>query len=565
MSKRSFAVITTILTLSFIAAVLIVFKHVNILRMVNSDILYVDALYMDFFNSPFKIAGWQVVRAPAFLPDWPLYFLARWISGEFIAAHVLYMSAMVLWYMLLFYGFIKFFFGAYLKPRHYYYYVIGFGALLVLPLAFKSHEFNYTDTPLFDPTNHQSPFIWGFPIVMLWLRMLDGTILKMKHFICVAIFALIATASDIWFIIHFVIPLSIAIGVFWIWQKRGGRPELTLLFSLFVGTVIGYLIPFILSYKNIFILPTEPVGLPLISFNSAIEIFQDQIRLIWQSFRKCFQTNVGYGAAVLLAFAYVLPKIWRSFKGKEPKHDKFNAFLGLQLFFVLNTLVVVGLIAINGMWVGIGNLRYMIPMFVLSFFIVSYKIIQIFISKQLLEPSLRWICFSICFCLAMFPLPWPISIPHAPYADMTACMDNLAKQHNLKYGLAEYWQAKYLTSQSRAGIVVNQSTYRFDPLFWINNYRWYLNPETDQLIEYDFFASAKSSESFAKMPTTFGEPSLVVDCIDFHVFIFKDEKRKHFNDVLRPKIQSFIDTVRAGDKRPFWRYVLNLKDPIPVQ
>ena len=565
MNSRWFKTRTVFLTIFFISAVLLIFKHVNSGRLINSDILYPEFLYLDFFISPFKLSGWQVVRAPAFFPDWPLYFLARWISGEFLKAHAFYMSALLLCYMLFFRTFIKFFFKSSLDGRQIYYYCIGFGALIAFPLSFRSYLFNYTDIPLLDPTNHQSPMILGFPIVMIWLNALEGKIIKAKHYIASFLLAVVGTASDLWFVFHVVFPLTLAVLIIWRLRKTNNKlPEVILGLLLYAGAFVGFLIPFILSYKNILMLPFAPVGLRPANINAFIEIFFDQFRLMWGSFRTAFQENTIYGFSVLLAFALVILYFIKFYKNRTKGNFSFP-FIGFNLFFVMNTFVVVMLIAVNGMWVGIGNLRYMIPMFLLSFFIIGYHVVNIVIEKKIFERTALYFFYACCFFLAMAPMKWPVSIPESPYIPPMECLDNVSKDHNLKYGLGEYWESKYFTFLSKNNLVIHQINYYFEPLYWINNYQWYLNPETNQLFDYDFLFLAAGGESYKRANETVGAPSLDINCHGYRVLIYKDESRKHLNEALKPKFQKFIDEMKAGDPRPFWKYVLNIKDKVPGQ
>ncbi len=565
MNNKSFKIMTAFLTLFFASAALLIFKHINTERLVNSDILYPEFLYLDIFISPFKLAGWQVVRAPAFFPDWPLYFFSRWVSGEFLKAHAIYMSLLLVWYMLYFRSFIKFFYKDSLNGQQIYYYCLAFGGLIVFPLSFRSFLFNYTDTPLLDPTNHQSPLLLGFPIIMMWLGLLNGKAVKIKDYILSFILALVGTASDLWFIIHIVFPLTLSVLITWKVRKPASKlPEFKLAIAIYTGTFIGYLIPYILSYNNILMLPFAQVGQSFVNIKVFINTYFDQIKIMWQSFRTGFQENTFYGLFVLGAVVLVILYFKNSYKNRSKSGLSLPLF-GFHLFFVLNTVVVVNLIALNGMWVGIGNLRYMIPLFVLAFFVIGYWTVKYVIENKIFKQFSYFVFYGCCFFLAMAPLKWPVSIPKSRYLSANECLDSLAKEHNLKYGLGEYWEAKYFTFLSKNNLFINQINYYFEPLYWINNYQWYLNPQNNQLFEYDFLVLATQGESYKRVNETVGAPNIDINCSGYQVLIYKDEKLKHLNDVLRPKFQKFIDEMKAGDSRPFWKYVLNIKDKIPAQ
>ncbi|TFW22237.1 hypothetical protein, partial [Duganella callida] len=62
----------------------------------NSDAQYLPALYADLVEQGGRLRQWYLTPAPYFLPDWPLYFAARWLSGDAFHAWALVMAAQAL-------------------------------------------------------------------------------------------------------------------------------------------------------------------------------------------------------------------------------------------------------------------------------------------------------------------------------------------------------------------------------------------------------------------------------------------------------------------------------------
>ncbi len=543
MTSKKSLLNTIFVTIAFIFTAMLVFKHVSSFRMTNSDILFIESLYRDFFENSFPIIGWQILRAPSFLPDWPLYFFSRWITGDFSAAHQIYMPVILVFHLLFFSWMIKFFFANKISRLENYFFAIGLGFLMTTPLIFMPSGFYYTDIPLYDPAIHSSTFLWGFPILMLWLKQLEGPKIQSPfHLFLIGCACIIATASDLWFMFQFIIPLIASEFLFRMWKKQSLKTLFKFFITLFVGTSIGFGLPYLFSYLGWFILPDARVGEPFTGFLPFLNQFYDQLHTFKNSFRTCFQYVPIYALAAIIAF-YVSIKSLNKFR-KESKlnsnPDDSLSLFGLQLFFILSFLAPMSLIVTKGMWAGIGNFRYLIPTFILSFFIVGYWIIRLCIQWKQVHKSIFWLSIIAYFCTAMMKLPWPVSFHRTGYPAEMECLDAVAYEHSLKNGLSEYWLAKFTTNLSKRGLLINQMTYHFEPHFWINNYHWYLSDDGKSIREYDFFVSYKNDETRKRVPLEIGEPSVIHDCGAFDIMVFKDEKRKHFNEFLRPKMEEFL-------------------------
>ncbi len=148
----------------------LIFSRINQMRFINSDILYLEALWQDLFVDRISIQDWQVLRAPAFLPDWPLYFLIRSLTFDFKSTHQFFM--MTIWFvdMLLFYQLVSLPEAGKFCAFQKYLATLSFGLVLSLPLAHWSSKGSYGDLPLFDPAIHTLTIFWGLPLLVLWLR-----------------------------------------------------------------------------------------------------------------------------------------------------------------------------------------------------------------------------------------------------------------------------------------------------------------------------------------------------------------------------------------------------------
>jgi hypothetical protein len=331
------------------------------------------------------------------------------------------------------------------------------------------------------------------------------------------------------------------------------------LFTVHAGSLAGYLISKYLSYTKIFILPNAPVGEPFEGVWPFIKNFFLQLDVILAAFRKLFQSNLVYGGAIFFVSYLVFCYIRNHIKNKglvTKKNPKDQSWLAFNIFIAAHFVFITFLIAVNRMWVGPGNLRYMIGFAVLCIFYFGIVAIRYLINKNHIQNYYKWLFGTVCGYLFIAYLPIPFEFPSSPEKAELTCFDKTVKEHNLKNGLAEYWQAKYFMWMSETKTTVNQSTYHYEPLYWINNYRWYLKPGTNELLEYDFFLSKTNDETFTRFPKDFGEPWKRINCDGIHVLIFNEEQKKKFNDHIRPKFREFVDKLQAPATQSFLSYLI---------
>ena len=122
----------------------------------------------------------------------------------------------------------------------------------------------------------------------------------------------------------------------------------------------------------------------------------------------------------------------------------------------------------------------------------------------------------------------------AYYPDKARILDDLKDEHQLKYGIAEYWDAKLMTSFSRNGVrLYTVFDEGFTPWYHVANKNWYhdggkganKDPVFNYILTDGFKKTSKLNELFGtRMDTIFNNQGTVV--IKVPEFKFEKESRQ---------------------------------------
>jgi hypothetical protein len=102
--------------------------------------------------------------------------------------------------------------------------------------------------------------------------------------------------------------------------------------------------------------------------------------------------------------------------------------------------------------------------------------VAVSIRHALGSKGLLWLVLALG--AAVFPglRRLPADVPGAEkfYPPFVRCMDEVAKKHRLRYGVADYWISKYVSALSRSDLRVVSVTPRLDPFVNFTNIEWFL-------------------------------------------------------------------------------------------
>jgi hypothetical protein len=447
------ALCATLLALALLQLLLLASERI---AAISSDDLYMVALYRDTFSSTTRLVNWVLQPAPGFLPDMPLFFLAQRFTRDPGHAFTTYM-------------------------------VVSFGALLVLLRRFASTT---------ERGGSVSPIIWAGSAVILLCLLRDHRALSLfllpgahgsalilglalflllrraarrgwcaRDAIAVLVVGAAATWSDLIFGPQALVPLVATALVAWALGILARRVALSTV--ALAGFVVVLSMLLMRLQHRIFVHPPDPPELGLERWRQGMSSF--------------FQTlHTPYHAGVL---ALVVPALLCAigvllFCRRRLLKGGWNRYHDLALGALFITLVCSATTAagiIN--WVDEGSLRYVAPLYVLPVFCLPAWLAATGGHRRTVWIE-RTVLTAVALVLALPMLAGGMSMRLTglalPYPPWIECLDTLARSEGLHYGYGDYWNAKYASMLSHAGVLVNQLDEDLTIFPWINNLDWYL-------------------------------------------------------------------------------------------
>jgi len=516
---------------------------------INSDQVSYESLYKDFFTRFYLINGWQVPRAPFFFPDCILYFIIRMFVGSYGAAWYTYLVFNFGFILLFFYGIVRLFHKT--SKSKDLLYSICWSTILIVFLKFETKGYGPHTFLLLG--YHSGALLNGLFILWIWNRSLI-TSLKYNQLFIFMLFCAIATMSDLWWIVWFGIPIGLATLILILVKKLAWRNNIIFLTVMGLGAITGELANRLIDIKKWLYYPNAPVG-------TASSSFLDQLHLLYRDLFDLFAGSpillglfvLCIGICVLVITSWSYTKKW----GKialplRLPQNKTTSFVALHLAVIFSFIVPLCCIVVFKLW-QLWNYRYIYPIIFLPWVMVG-----LFLSPMRSAHNIKYFAILYLSPLVLFlPLlfggnassfgssrqgvSWETE---TPYHQWIACADAVARSHHLKFGASEYWSAKSISETNHSGLFVNQFTYNFDVLHWINNFHWYFDPANkNEPLRYDFIISSRGESSWAKAQTLFGRPTEINTCNGHEILIYTGEKKKHLNEILKLQVARFFDQI----------------------
>ena len=125
-----------------------------------------------------------------------------------------------------------------------------------------------------------------------------------------------------------------------------------------------------------------------------------------------------------------------------------------------------------------------------------------------------------------------------PYPDDLAALDAVLQRRGLKYGLAQYWDAKNVTALSHAGAELRQIRANGEPYFWDNNVFTYYQRDADGAFSwpaYQYILTDLLDET--AVARTFGEPQAKETAGRYQVWIYGEDGQRRIREALEPAVR----------------------------
>lgn len=142
-------------------------------------------------------------------------------------------------------------------------------------------------------------------------------------------------------------------------------------------------------------------------------------------------------------------------------------------------------------------------------------------------------------------------------------MDSIIGKYNLHNGIADYWNANYLTQLSRKDRRINQVLGNLWPYFWINNIHWYVDYHSkgpSPFLHYDFIVTDRLNKEI--IHERFGEPAHVESYMNSEIYVYNRPEDVAFRNYLHAY---FMDYEYTREENRSYNFInLNIHKPSGV-
>jgi hypothetical protein len=502
-------------------------------QFLSSDFLTPYFFCSDLLTGRYPLSGWTLSASPFFVPD--LMFLGG-LLGAFGQNGFAYGLFTPLYYLVLFA-----LIGTCVKT------VIGrVGPALLVSFLLGSIFLALRFLPghalylwwIGAPFCHGGIFLLGF--VYLWV-LSAGLRWGRIGWISLALFSLglVGLVSDALFLFQVLLPASVAL-----FLGRRRHPRFARWLKWQIGCVAAALagwqiFKLLCLWQDWFyftrILRIVPT--PSHQWHAVSQFFSSLPHLLYH----------GWAFALLaIVAAVILVRSNSSFI--DPKENSLGGvdrglFDFYRIFCAASLLIVLPLPFLSCLWRNENNIRYLWNWLVFTGFFLA------------LAAAVRWshfrqrllvvaaAVFVVCLgCGAGQLRHEPLQFP---YPDDVAKLDAVLQRHGLRFGLGEYWDAKYVTVLSHAGAEVRQIRANCDLYFWDNNaFEYYERTSNGTLVWPDYQYILTNALDERATTRVFGEPVGKESAGRYQVWIYSETGQRRIREVLEPVVRQ-----KLGPKR----------------
>lgn len=440
----------------------------------NSDCLYIESVYLDFFFSKTSIDGWSFNAAPNIFPDFIIYSFLRLFVSDFRLAYLIFsvlqytLIALLVYYML-----------NLISRKNIISSIIAFSSLLIphlILITFNDFSFFFQFVSI---SYHLGALVNTLLFFILLVQFRPSSLF---HNFLMSLLLILAPFSDRLFLVLAIIPFLLV--YLFTFKQRTKKSNVIALYSLasILLTILS-----ISYFQNTTPRIEKPYKvLSLIDIQDSLAVFMDHMQILFSLHYSTSIFIIVLFASLFIALYQVLIFFLKQY------HSKTNNIIGYKkiIIFLIAISGLLGLIApiINGSYSGFDCIRYSIPSFVilqlgLSLF-VSEKIKQPLFSPEVKYYGLFYF-ITILFISFIFLNSSKQEITTFKPQEAKE-LDSLAQIYKLHNGVAGYWSAKknqYFSSSKLNILPILDSR----GIYWhANNKNWYFSEENQNNKQFDF-------------------------------------------------------------------------------
>lgn len=461
--------LTLILNLVFVLQIFSVLSEAELNTFFNSDGLYLPSIYKDIFIDNTGFAGWHLNAAPNFFPEWPIYFLVRFISGDFKIAGAIYALGYVLAVNVLTVAVIK---TAFKDIKYSYLILLNIGFALFLHQYILQHYFIETSFLFLTGFHGGAYFMALLSLLMLVLYLKQG---KKIYVIFLIVFVVLGVLSDRLVIMYFVVP-SLTTVLFIRNREIRKRILYSSIASILAATAGMIIYNFVKHCDYIHI-----IGLG----NKKFDI--TKVSSAFNNYSKVLNGLIDAGGVeliiVIVFFITIIVGIFVSIYTVFGKGKYFYSIIEkiLVVFFTAYVIIVALTPVVHGTFLGLGHLRYNFSSFYVA---ISFFIVILFLLHRI-KPAIGSFVKILALVLAIAAIFSAIKNETNNntieglknlsnfYPEDVQKIDELAEQYNLQYGIGNYWYAKKTTMFSKQDVRVYTALDDLRAWLHVTNENWY--------------------------------------------------------------------------------------------
>ncbi len=523
--------ISWLLNLLLVASVFASFNTESFRIFFNSDTLYLASIYKDLFVDGTGFSGWYLNAAPNFFPDMFLYFIINTLFSDFRTAYLVFSFIQYFLILILLNILLKTIIPK-IKFEYLSFLNLIFPIFLLVTLI--SHNFLYTYF-IFSHSFHTGMFINVLTAFIFFFKFLRTR--KMLYIYLIALISFIGTYNDRLFLVMFSLPVAIVfIGNFFFINKKQLR--IAGIVTIAASIVALYVFKFT-KINPVF----HCIGLDQKYMNFDNIIFSLK-KLFTQHYNYIRDLRLQGLISIIAVFNIVMLPIlavrfYKKLKlnGNTDKEKQIEViFLTLMFFSIVISLFSP---ALNGYYLGEAHLRYNIFSFYLSVFNLVFFIFIFFKGRVKNINIFSGVLFFLYIGILLKDFNnkdvfKKVQDVMQYYPEKVKQIDNFAEENNLKYGLADYWDAKYTMMFSEKNLrVYTVIDEQLNPWYHVMNKNWYFDYDKGKYNKPIFnFILLKKFDKY-KIKENFGKP---VDSLLFKgkTIVYKMKNIKYNRETRKP-------------------------------
>ncbi len=455
---------------------------------INSDTLYLPSLFVDVFENGNSISDWNLNPAPNFFPDMFFYFILMKLTGSLLVSSFLYSILQIIVINLLFLRLLK-------RLELNYHQLMVFanlGLSLFALVELISDDFLFVFYILSN-SYHTGSFVLSLIAlnsVFGYLKSSQITYLILLFFTC-----LLGYISDQLFVIGFVIPFVFSFMYYVL--KTNSKKSGAIIFSAAVGGLFSGSLLLKLLTSSAILQVSSPNS--FFNFENSIPGF-----FIWINQYLIYIQEFNFISLiiVLAMFSFCL-LVFDLIKNYRSQIDAIGL---VKLFFLLAIIIGYATPIIIGNYTGIDTIRYNFHFLIVLIILLPIELHALFNTFKTNLHTITSITFSVSFVVTLAVIFFSKNDYNAYfyfYPEKARKADLFYSKTGLKYGTADYWDAKLVTMFSRKGVILRPTFNNLIPWDHVCNKNWFFeHPTTHQNLNFQFTA-IDSDERITTVKTIF--------------------------------------------------------------